>query len=190
MVDIHSGGKTLQFVPFAAAHILDDKEQQAQCVAAMQAFNAPYSVMLLELDAVHMYDTAVESQGKIFVSTELGGGGSADATTSAIAKRGISNILKHAKILAGEIEFKETIQVDMPDGRCFTTSEHTGLLEMCFNLGDPVAKGDVIALIHDIERSGNKPVEYRANISGVLVGRHFPCLTKPGDNLAVVGVLK
>ena len=34
VVDIHSGGKTLEFVPFAAAHVLDDKAQQARCVAA------------------------------------------------------------------------------------------------------------------------------------------------------------
>lgn len=41
VLDIHAGGKTLDFVPFAAAHILDDKQQQAQCVAAMQALVRP-----------------------------------------------------------------------------------------------------------------------------------------------------
>jgi len=187
VLDIHSGGKTLQFVPFAAAHVLKDKAQQARCVAAMEAFNAPYSVMLLELDAAHMYDTAAENQGKTFVSTEIGGGGSANATSVTIAKRGINNILKHAQILSGDIETTESIQIDMPDSRCFTTCEHSGLLEMQFNLGDPIAKGDVIALIHDVERTGAKPVEYRTEIGGILVGRHFPCLTKPGDNLAVIG---
>ena len=29
IVDIHSGGKTLEFVPLAAAHVLEDKKQQA-----------------------------------------------------------------------------------------------------------------------------------------------------------------
>src|SRR5258707_2521693 len=91
VLDIHSGGKTLEFVPFAAAHVLPDKAQQARCVAAMEAFNAPYSCMLLELDAVGMYDSAAEAMGKIFVSTELGGGGTTTATTAAIAKRGVRN---------------------------------------------------------------------------------------------------
>ena len=50
VLDMHSGGKTLDFVPFACAHVLDDKAQQERCVAAMDAFNAPYSLMLLELD--------------------------------------------------------------------------------------------------------------------------------------------
>ena len=83
VLDIHSGGKTLQFVPFAAAHVLPDKVQQAKCVAAMKAFNAPYGMMLLELDSVGMYDSAAEEMGKIFLSTELGGGGSATAATAA-----------------------------------------------------------------------------------------------------------
>src|SRR5882724_3587403 len=86
LLDIHSGGKTLEFVPFAAAHRLPDKAQEARCVASMEAFNAPYSCMLLELDAVGMYDSAAEAAGKTFVSTELGGGGTATAATAAIAK--------------------------------------------------------------------------------------------------------
>ncbi|MGH6962061.1 MAG: N(2)-acetyl-L-2,4-diaminobutanoate deacetylase DoeB, partial [Dongiaceae bacterium] len=81
VLDIHSGGRTLQFLPFAAAHVLPDKAQQARCVAAMQAFNAPYGMMLLEIDSVGMYDTAAEAQGTVFVSTELGGGGQASACT-------------------------------------------------------------------------------------------------------------
>ena len=41
VLDIHSGGRTLDFVPFAAAHVLSDKAQEARCIAAMEAFNAP-----------------------------------------------------------------------------------------------------------------------------------------------------
>jgi N-alpha-acetyl-L-2,4-diaminobutyrate deacetylase len=33
VLDIHSGGKTLEFLPFAAAHVLPDKDQQARSVA-------------------------------------------------------------------------------------------------------------------------------------------------------------
>src|SRR5439155_7033394 len=52
VLDIHSGGKTLQFLPFAAAHRLPDREQEARCIAAMRAFAAPYSIMLLEIDSI------------------------------------------------------------------------------------------------------------------------------------------
>ena len=188
VVDLHSGGKTLDFVPFACAHVLEDKHQQARCIAAMEAFNAPYSLMLLELDSAKMYDTAAEKMGKVFIGTELGGGGSASATTVAIAKRGILNLLKHAGILSGEPERGPSISLVTPDHRSFVTSEHSGLLEMCVDLGSDVKNGEVIALVHDIERTGTQPVEYKATIDGVLAGRHYPSLTQPGDNLAVIAI--
>lgn len=188
VLDIHSGGRTLDFLPFAAAHILEDKEQQARCVAAMEAFNAPYSVMLLELDNIGMYDTSAEEMGKTFVSTELGGGGSASARTVSIARRGVRNLLKHAGILSGEIERMPSLLLDMPDQRCFVTSGNTGLLEMCVDLGAEVRAGDLIARVHDVERTGASAIAYNAGIDGVLSGRHFPGLVAIGDVIGVVAV--
>ncbi len=188
VLDIHSGGKTLKFVPFAAAHVLENKEQEARCVAAMRAFGAPYSLMLLEIDSVGMYDTAAEDLGKVFVSTELGGGGSTTAETVAIAKCGVENFLKHAGILAGEPLQGDSLNLDMPDSRCFVPCETTGLIEFTVDLGQSVEEGEVIAKIHDVERSGGAPVEYRAGISGILTGRHYPGLISIGDVIAVVAV--
>jgi N-alpha-acetyl-L-2,4-diaminobutyrate deacetylase len=186
VLDIHSGGRTLDFLPFAACHVLPDKQQQAQCEAGMQAFNAPFSMRMLELDAGAMYDTAAEQQGKIFVTTELGGGGSSNARSVAIAERGVRNLLVHAGILEGKVELQATVMLDMPDGSCFVASEHDGLLEMCRDLGDRVRKGEVVARIHDIKRTGVAPVEYRAGRSGVLAARHFPGLVQCGDTVAVI----
>jgi len=189
VLDIHAGGKTLDFVPFACAHVLDNADQQARCVAAMRAFNAPYSMMLSELDAVGMYDSAAEDMGKVFISTELGGGGSATARSVAIAKRGIDNLLKHAGILAGGTDLQPTVDLDTSGDGCFITCESRGLLEMCIDLGDPVKEGDVVARVHDVHRTGGTPDEYRAQTSGILAGRHFPGLVDMGDSLGVIGTL-
>ena len=186
VLDIHSGGRTLDFLPFAACHVLPDKNQQEQCEAAMRAFNAPYSMRMLELDAGSMYDTAAERQGKVFVTTELGGGGSSTARSVAIAERGVRNLLVHAGILEGEIQPAESIMLGMPDATCFIDSEHDGLLEMCRDLGDNVSKGEVIARVYDATRSGVAPVEYRAARSGLLAARHFPGLVQCGDTIAVI----
>ncbi len=189
VLDIHSGGKTLEFVPFAAAHILDDKVQGAACVAAMRAFNAPYSMMMLEIDSAGMYDTAVENQGKVFVSTELGGGGSLTARTVGIARKGVRNFLIHAGILGGEPDIAPSIRLDMPDGDCYVFSEHAGLLEPVVDLGSAVSRDDVIARIWPLDRTGVPPVEYAARRHGILAGRHFPGLVQAGDCLGVVGVV-
>src|ERR1700759_1069709 len=58
VLDIHAGGRTLDFLPFAAIHVLNDATQQSRCEAAMRAFGAPYSMRMLELDSVGLYDSA------------------------------------------------------------------------------------------------------------------------------------
>mgnify|MGYP000600584982 FL=1 len=188
VLDFHSGGKTLDFLPFCCAHVLENKKQQAKCIAAMKAFNAPHSVMLLEIDAANMYDTAAENMGKVFISTELAGGGTTSAYTVAIAKKGIRNILRHAGITKGEMEVDETLSLDMPDECCYVFSETSGLVEHCVDLGDEVKKGQLVAKVHNIERTGTNPVEYFAGIDGVYTGRHFPGLVANGDFLGVIAV--
>lgn len=188
VLDIHSGGKTLDFLPFCAAHVLDDKDQQARCVAAMQAFNAPYSIMLLEIDATGMYDSAAEDMGKVFISTELCGGGTARASSVAIARRGISNLLKHAGIISGDPEQGATVQLDMPDHNCFVTCEHGGLFEPCVDLGTDIKAGQLLARVYDIERTGASPSLYYSPIDGLFTGRHFPGLIAPGDPVGVIAV--
>ncbi|SAL14090.1 N(2)-acetyl-L-2,4-diaminobutanoate deacetylase DoeB [Caballeronia telluris] len=191
VLDIHAGGRTLDFVPFAAIHLLPDSTQQARCEAAMRAFGAPYSMRMLELDSVGLFDSAVEEAGKVFVSTELGGGGSATAASVAIAERGVYGLLAHAGVLSKETfdngeKARTTMLLDMPDGSCYTTSEHSGLLEMCRDLGDIVQQDDVLARVYDATRTGTAPVEYRAKRGGLLAARHFPGLVQIGDTVAVV----
>ena len=101
VLDFHSGGKSLDFLPFAACHTLEDKAQEARCRAARDAFCAPFSLQMLEIDPSAMYDHAAESQGKTFVTTELGGRGTATPETVAIARRGLRN-LRHGVHIAGD----------------------------------------------------------------------------------------
>ncbi|KIC21407.1 N(2)-acetyl-L-2,4-diaminobutanoate deacetylase DoeB [Leisingera sp. ANG-Vp] len=187
-VDFHSGGKTLDFVPFAAAHILDDKTTEEACFSAMKAFNAPYSVQLLEIDSAGMYDTAVEEMGKVLVTTELGGGGSSSARSNAIAKKGLRNVLIHFGILQGQKQIDPTVSLSMPDDDCFIFSQGAGLFEIMKDLGEPVAKGDLVARVWPVDRTGEAPAEYRAGRDGLLISRHFPGLIQAGDCAAVIGV--
>ncbi|KPQ07109.1 MAG: N-alpha-acetyl-L-2,4-diaminobutyrate deacetylase DoeB [Rhodobacteraceae bacterium HLUCCA12] len=186
VLDYHSGGKTLDFLPFACAHHLDSVSQQEACMAAVQAFNAPYTLMLREIDNVGMYDTAVEGQGKVFVTTELGGGGTATAQSARIARRGARNVLIHAGILAGEIEYQRTTMLDMPDDDCYHFATYEGLLEPLVDLGEPIEKGACIARVWAADRTGLQPLCYYAQRSGILVARHFPGLIQTGDCLAVI----
>ena len=189
VLDFHSGGKTLDFLPFASVHVLDDQLQQQANMAAMQAFSAPYSMMLLEIDSVGMYDTAVEQQGKVFVTTELCGGGTATARSIAIAKKGVRNFLIHSGVLQEKPELTASVMLDMPDASCFVFSDKAGLFEPLIDLGETVRQGDVLARVWPTDRTGVELVDFHALRSGMLAGRHFPGLIKAGDCMAVVAVV-
>ncbi|GGX86127.1 N-alpha-acetyl diaminobutyric acid deacetylase DoeB [Litchfieldella qijiaojingensis] len=188
VLDLHSGGRTLDIVPFAASHVLENKDQQRQALDGAIAFGAPTAMMMFELDAAKLFDTAVESQGKIFVATELGGGGTTTPERLAIAERGVKNFLIHYGLIEGEIESpsEPQVYVDMPDASCYVQSEHSGLLELTVALGEAVEKGQVIARVYDMTRTGTAPVEYRANRGGLLVARRFPAQVNMGDTIAVI----
>jgi N-alpha-acetyl-L-2,4-diaminobutyrate deacetylase len=190
VLDFHSGGKTLDFLPFCAAHVLPDKEQERKAFAAVSAFSAPYSMRMIEIDTVGMYDTAAEEMGKVFVTTELGGGGTSRAETVRIARRGTLNVLRHAGIVSGAVEAQPTRWLDMPSGDCFSFAEDDGLIETMIDLGESVEAGEVVARIHSVGRTGGAPQDIRAKMSGVLAARHFPGLVKAGDCAAVLAVLE
>jgi N-alpha-acetyl-L-2,4-diaminobutyrate deacetylase len=186
VLDFHSGGRTLDFLPFAAAHVLEDKAQEEACMDAMRAFNAPFSMRLLEIDAGGMYDSEAEAQGKVFVTTELGGGGAARAEMVAVARKGLRNFLIHAGILDGEPEIAPSVMLDMPDADCFTFAETAGVFEPAVDLGARVRAGEVLARVWPVEATGREPVEYRARREGIFAARHWPGLVGQGDCLAVV----
>ncbi|TVM04890.1 MAG: N-alpha-acetyl diaminobutyric acid deacetylase DoeB, partial [Halomonas sp.] len=57
VLDLHSGGRTLDILPFGASHVLDDKGQQQAALEGAKAFGAPYAMVMFELDAEKLFDT-------------------------------------------------------------------------------------------------------------------------------------
>jgi len=188
VLDFHSGGKTLDFLPYAASHILEDKEQEARCRAARDAFGAPYSLEMLEIDALGMYDSAAEEMGKTFVTTELGGAGSSSPESVDIARKGVRNLLIHEGILEGAPAATESIHLAQPDDDCYHAVNTAGLVEFAVSLGDTVRKGDVLARVWSLEATDSPPVEIYAKMDGLVITRHHPGLIKSGDCLAVLAV--
>lgn len=188
VLDLHSGGRTLDILPFGASHVLDDKAQQQAALEGAKAFGAPYAMVMFELDAEKLFDTACERQGKVFVATELGGGGTSTPQSMAITERGVRNFLIHYGLLEGEVDMPQGGQVylDMPDTSCYVQSQHSGVLELCVALGDAVTKGQVLAYVYDMTRTGSEPVAYRAERDGILMARRAPALVNMGDTIAVI----
>jgi N-alpha-acetyl-L-2,4-diaminobutyrate deacetylase len=187
VVDLHSGGHSLDFVPSAVMHELPDKELQARTHAALQAFGAPVGLRLVELDAVGMLDTAAEDMGKLFISTELGGAAMVTPERVAIAERGVDNLLKHFGMIAGAPTPPDTPtrMMTTPDG-AFTMATHAGLYEPLVELGEAVEAGQELGRVHFLEQPERAPVPYHARISGLLYCRRVQGWCAAGDTLAVL----
>ena len=191
-VDIHSGGKTLSFLPCAVMHQLPDPDLMDRTMAALLAFGAPHGLVLLELDAEGMLDSAAETLGKVFISTELGGGGTASVETIGIADTGVRNLLCHFGLTEGEpVAHADrgaapTRLLHTPDGTCFVTADDRGIYEVFADPGDSVQAGAAVGQIHSIEQPSRAPAVYHARRDGLLICRHHPGLVQPGDCLAVI----
>ncbi|MBX2824958.1 MAG: N(2)-acetyl-L-2,4-diaminobutanoate deacetylase DoeB [Gammaproteobacteria bacterium] len=186
VLDLHAGGKTLNFIPLAAVHFLADRALQHKAEELMIAFGAPNSLRMRELDDRGMLDTTVENQGRIFVTTELGGGGTATRQSLEITYTGCRNVLRQSGLLDEPLTLRATRMLEMPDDECFIAAGDAGMLAMHAELGQDVYRGDTLAEIYPVDRTGTEPVTYRASRNGVLLARHHPGLINPGDCLAVI----
>lgn len=187
VLDIHAGGRTMMFHPFAVSHRLPSPEQTARARAALVAFGAPIGLVLEELDSEGMLDTAVERRGKLFLSTELGGGGTTTPDTLAIARRGVRNFLVHTGVLDGAVEAPAAptrLMTNDADGYADCPGE--GLIEYLVDLAAEVTAGQPIARLHDIDRLGAPAIDIAAPATGLLIGRLHGGIARAGDFAALV----
>jgi Predicted deacylase len=52
-----------------------------------------------------------------------------------------------------------------------------------------VQEGQLLAVVHDHQRTGTEPVPYHSQLDGILTARHVPGLIGLGDTLAVVATV-
>jgi len=188
VLDIHSGGKTLDFVPLAAVHRLESQTQYDACFAAMRAIGAPYQLIMHSMGVAGLYDSQAEAMGKVFVTTELGGGGTTTPASVEIAERGVRNFLIHAGILEEEptLSQQTPILLDSSVENSHVYSENAGLLRPLATLGEMVTKGQPLADVHEHSCTGTPPKRYHASRDGMLICRHLPSLIQPGDCMYVI----
>ncbi len=185
VVDLHSGGSSMIFSPCAVIHRLDDPDQQAACLAAGRAFGAPLLLVLRELDRAGMLDSVVEDLGKVFVSTELGGGAMLTPRTVAIAERGVRNILRHFGILSGAPDFEPPRLLETPDD-AYTMALADGLYEPCAEVGAALRAGDMLGRIHFPDAPEREPLALRVARDGLLITRAGRGWVRRGDTIAVL----
>jgi predicted deacylase len=192
VIDIHSGGRSMQFVPCAHMHLVDDLQQRAKMLAAMLAWNTDFAFLYTDIAGAGLLPVEAERQGKLVVTTELGGSEAIPASVHRLAHDGLRNVLVHLGVLAGQEQTREslgkppTILTQALDRDDYLLAPESGVFEIRVELGAEVRRGDTLGVIHHLERPDREPEPIVAKSSGFLVTMRAPCLTQQGDCVAVV----
>jgi predicted deacylase len=193
VVDMHSGGRSGLCPPWSEMHWVDDPAQRRAMVEGMLAWNADYHFVYIDIAGDGLLVGEAERQGKIVVSTELGGGGHVTAATHRIAASGLANVLRHFGVLAGEAVTRETLGLPQPtivratEADNYLLAPESGLWETFVDLGDRVEPGQPVGQIHFLERPDRAPTVVTALTPGVVVVVRAIATTAQGDNVVVVG---
>ncbi len=192
VIDIHSGGRSMEFLPCAHMHLVENKTQREQMLAAMLAWNTDFAFIYADIAGSGLLPVEAENQGKIVVTTELGGGEGIHASVHRIAQHGLANVLKHLGVwrelpkTRAELGLPPTIITQALRREDYLLAPESGIFEVCVDLGSLVAQGDTIGYIHHLERHDREPEAIVAQGAGYLITMRIPCLTTQGDCVAVI----
>lgn len=192
VIDIHSGGRSMEFVPCSHMHVVSDRLQRQAMLDAMLAWNTDFCFLYTDIAGTGLLPVEAESQGKTVVTTELGGGEAIPARVHRIAHDGLVNVLKHLGVLQGTVQtraslgLEPTVLTQALEAKNYLLAPESGIFEICVELGSKVSVDEPLARIHYLERPDREPTLIVSPKEGYLLCMRTACKTQQGDCIAVI----
>ena len=184
LVDLHSGGKTLDYVPSALTRNTPGNDPLAAAKrAALEAFRAPIGYIVSDAREDRTITAAADRAGVVGVGTELGGAGTVTRTTLGVARKGVQNLLYHFGIMEGEPAGEATRLTEVAGPEYYVHAPCAGLFEPEFELGDTVEAGQRAGLIHFMDDPATPPREVHFRAGGLAICRRPILRVELGDCL-------
>ena len=187
VIDLHTGGRGVSFYPCAHMHLVDDLDQRRKMAAATMAYNTDLAFLYSDIAGTGLLPVEAENQGKIVVTTEMGGGEVVPRSVHQATQQGLRNVLIHLGVLKGEQKSREdlgqspTRWVQALDAEDYIFAPESGLFESLVELGGDVKAGQPMAALHFLERPDRSPVVIEAPSDGVVIAHRGPTVTQQGD---------
>jgi len=188
VIDIHTGGRSMDFAPCATMHLVPDLTQRRKMIEATEAWNSDLAFMYADVAGTGLLPVEAERQGKTVVTTEMGGGEVVTASVHQLTQSGLRNVLVHVGLLKGEKKPrpKPVRWVQALDREDYRFAPESGIYENLVDVGVDVATGQAVGLIHFLERPEREAIAIVANSAGVLIGTRGPSLVAQGDCVACI----
>jgi N-alpha-acetyl-L-2,4-diaminobutyrate deacetylase len=188
-MDLHSGGTGMDILPSAVGHVIDDGGYMERSLAMADAFNAPITLLLEEVNAGPTLLAAAERRGVVALSSELGGAGRLSREALAITEAGVRNVLRHLGILEGRPvtgAHGPSRRMTVPDLAHYVFAPADGIWEAADPLGASVRAGAVAGRLHAIEHPLRPAEALTYGADGLLWCTRGPGRCREGDPVAVI----
>ncbi len=193
VIDLHSGGNAFWFLPCSHMHVVDDATQRKAMLEGMLAWNSDHHFLYIDVNGAGLLPVEAESQGKVVITTELGGGGRVPAFVHQLAWSGLTNVLRHLTVVTGEVQTRESLGLPSAviiDGRNpenYVNTDEPGFWENLLEPGDSVKAGDPVGRLWFPDRPNRSPRTFTAPRDGLLVVARAMTPTLAGDSVFVLG---
>jgi len=188
VLDLRSGGRGLQFADSAAVRSVGVRNCSGSELseAAMIAFGAPNCVRLPASAGPGCLQASVESAGKAYVQSELGGGGGCTRQALEVARIGCLNVLRYMGVLNEEVQLRASRMLEVRDNSFFVHAPVAGLLEPFAQPGGDVWQGDTLACLMNLDLPAMDAHRVLVPRNGVLLALHHGGPVRAGE---LIGIL-
>lgn len=185
-VDIHSGGSATVYAPSVYLHCGGGPDLLRRKLAGARAFGAPFTVCAKATSDSRSMSAACDRLGVPMISTELAGGGTIDPAALAIGRAGLTRLLVHFGVLAGEApaEHMFATRLVSPLGAASSVMSPTeGIFEPLHHVGAEVRKGMVAGYVHPVGELERPSLATHFAHDGIVLVKRVPALVRRGDYL-------
>ena len=185
-VDLHSGGSSMLYPATCLRGPAHSPEEEAGLALLSEAFDLPYAWVFTggggTGSTARTAMGAANRKGVINVMAELGGAGRVAPEILRRTERGLHRILHAVGMLPGYVPDAAQGTRALNALGCVYGFE-PGLFEPLKKIGEDVAVGEIVALIHHPETPGKAPDEVPSPYAGVVLAMRAMSQVRRGDAL-------
>ena len=180
LLDLHSGGKTLEYLPCAFGRLPGDAALARRTLDLMLAFGAAHTLVMTQPEASGTFVSAALARAVPAMATELGGGGGVTPATVSTAGAGVRNVLGFLGLADSGPPPPGVTRLMAVTPEQFLRAPGRGLFEPRLGLGDRAIAGESAGWLWNPERPEMAPEEVMLPADGTVVCRRVPAQLRQG----------
>jgi predicted deacylase len=196
VIDIHAAGRGgMEFALCTSFHQVSDRGQHDEMALVASLFDTPFVMIYSSEMASGLLTDQAEAMGKVTIGGEFGHSGGVLRQGVAHAYHGVLNVLRHYRMLPGELQpvaperGRPPLLVAATSLDDYVPAPISGIFEPRHQVGSPVRAGELVGLLYDFERVGAPALPINAPRDGFILMQPFQAPTSKGDTLLVVAGL-